>query len=141
MLVTLEKVIAPNVNSGDQVLILTDHNHDSAVWQPVATSVTLHGGHPTVAVFPPRTADYYDPPEAVGEAMKHVDLNILLASSAMYRTKAAHEAMAAGVPCLCMDGGLTSELLVRGAATADYELVMWIEYAIYELVFKGASTV
>jgi leucyl aminopeptidase (aminopeptidase T) len=89
----------------------------------------------TVALFEPRPADYYDPPAAVRSAMLKSDLNVLLATTAMLHSPAAGEAMAAGVPSLCMDGGLTLEMFQVGGVTADYTEIARLKYGVAKRVY------
>lgn len=111
--------ITTNISKGQKVLILTDTAHDPRVWQVVMSTVAEMGAEPTLALFDPRPADYYDPPAAVCEAMKQVDVNILLATTGMLHAPANLNSMRAGVPCICMDGGMTLEMFQSGAVTED----------------------
>ena len=73
----------------------------------------------TLALFEPRPADYFDPPATVCEAMLRSDLNILVATTGMLHAPANFAAMEAGVPSICMDGGLTLEMFQSGAVEED----------------------
>ena len=119
---TLEYIRRPlvtNITKGMKVLVVTDTAHDPRVWQAIMSVLSELGADAVLALFDPRPADYYDPPQAVCEAMKTVDVNILLASTGMLHSHANHNAMAAGVPVICMDGGMTLEMFQSGAATED----------------------
>jgi hypothetical protein len=119
---TLEYLRAPflvNVTKGMKVLVITDFAHDPRVWQVVMSTLTELGADPTLAIFDARPADYYDPPQAVCEAMKTVDLNVLLASTGMLHAPASMAAQIAGIPVICMDGGMTLEMFQSGAVTED----------------------
>jgi leucyl aminopeptidase (aminopeptidase T) len=111
--------ITTNIKPGMQVLVITDTAHDPRVWQVVMSTITEMGAEPTLAMFDPRPADYFDPPQAVCEAMKKSDVNILLASTGMLHAPSNFEAMRAGVPVICMDGGMTLEMFQSGAVTED----------------------
>jgi hypothetical protein len=115
----LRMPIVTNVIRGMKVLLLTDTAHDPRVWQAMMSVLSEVGADTTLALFDPRPADYYDPPTAVCEAMKNVDLNILLASTGMLHAPANMAAMKAGVPVICMDGGMTLEMFQSGAVTED----------------------
>lgn len=115
----LRAPIVTNIKKGMKVLILSDTAHDPRVWQIVMATVSEMGADPTLALFNPRPADYYDPPEAVSEAMKKADCNILLATTGMLHAMANLNAMREGVPCICMDGGMTLEMFQSGAVTED----------------------
>jgi hypothetical protein len=118
-LIYLRLPITTNVKPGMKVLVVTDTAHDPRVWQVVMSTLSEVGAEPTLALFDPRPADYYDPPHAVCQAMQTVDLNILLASTGMLHAKANLDAMKAGVPVICMDGGMTLEMFQSGAVTED----------------------
>lgn len=116
----LRRPFDANVRAGQKVLIITDTAQDPRVWQAAHAIVSELDAEPTVALFDPRPADYYNPPEVVAEAMLRADVNVLLASTSMLHAPAAMAAMGAGIPSICMDGAVTMEMFQRGAATADY---------------------
>lgn len=97
--------------------MVMDTAHDPRVWQAVMSILSDREADATVALFDPRPADYYDPPSAVCEAMLKSDVNILLASTGMLHSPANAAAMQAGVPVICMDGGMTLEMFQSGAVT------------------------
>jgi hypothetical protein len=66
----IKKPLGPNVEAGDEVLIVSDTDHDPAVWKLVATAVADLGAEPLISLFETRVMDYYDPPEPVGKQMK-----------------------------------------------------------------------
>lgn len=110
----LRRPLVANITIGMRVLIVTDTAHDARVWQAIMSIVSELGAEPTLALFDPRPADHYDPLEAVCKAMQAVDLNILLASTGMLHSMANSQAMDAGVPDVCMDGGMTLEMFQSG---------------------------
>jgi leucyl aminopeptidase (aminopeptidase T) len=71
--------------------------------------------------------------------MLHSDLNVLLATTGMLHSAAADEAMAAGVPSICMDGGMTLEMFQTGAVTADYAEVARLKYRVASAVFGAGA--
>ncbi|HLH68310.1 MAG TPA: hypothetical protein VKY90_04605 [Candidatus Dormibacteraeota bacterium] len=131
----LRRPLAANIRAGSRVLVLTDTAHDPRVWQAVMTILADLGADATLALFEPRPADYFDPPAAVCEAMKQVDFNILLASTGMLHSRANFEAMAAGVPAICMDGGMTLEMFQSGAVTEDVAEMSNIRHYVAKNVF------
>jgi leucyl aminopeptidase (aminopeptidase T) len=135
------KPIVPNVKAGDDVLILTDTDHDPTVWQVVSAIVSEVGATPTITIFPPRPADYYDPPDLVCEAMKRADVNIFLTTPSLFHSPASHECMQSDIPIICMDGGMTPDMLTKGAVTADYAEVTRLKYKIGKLVFGTGKNV
>ena len=135
----LRRPIVANVEPGMNVLVLTDTAHDERVWQAVMSIVADCGAEPTIALFDPRPADYYNPPKTVCKAMLESDVNVLLATTGMLHCEAASEAMAKGVPSLCMDGGMTLEMFQTGAVTADYSEIARLKFQVASLVFGAAA--
>jgi|SRR5438128_910459 len=131
----LRRPFAANLKAGDKALVLTDTAHDVRVWQAVMSILSELGVEPVLALFEPRPADYYDPPAAVCEAMKNVDCNVLLASTGMLHCPANFEAMAAGVPFICMDGGMTLEMFQSGAVTEDLADMLVLRHHVAANVF------
>lgn len=133
--------LVTNITKGMKVLVVTDSAHDPRVWQAVMCTLSELGADATLALFDPRPADYYDPPEAVCEAMKKVDVNILLASTGMLHSKANMDAMQVGVPVICMDGGMTLEMFQSGAVTEDQKQMAIRQYHVANNIFgKDAKT-
>src|SRR6185503_11578854 len=110
-----------NIKPGHRVLILSDFSHDPRVWQIVQATCAELGAETTVALFERRPADYYDPPSAVCEAMMKSDFNVLLA--------------AAGIPSICMDGGMTLEWFQSGAVTDDMKQIAVRKHYVAKRVF------
>jgi leucyl aminopeptidase (aminopeptidase T) len=127
--------LAANIRPGDKVLVLTDTAHDPRVWQAVLAILGELGVDATLAMFEPRPADYFDPPPAVIEAMRTVDVNVLLTSTGMLHSAANAAAMAAGVPAICMDGGMTLEMFQSGAVCEDLADMATIRHNVAARVF------
>lgn len=119
----LRRPLARNVQRGHRVLVLSDTAHDPRVWQIVMSILTELGADATVALFERRPADYYDPPAAVQESMMKSDVNVLLASTGMLHCPANFRAMAAGIPAICMDGGMVLEWFQSGAVSDDMKQI------------------
>ena len=137
----LRAPITTNITKGMSVLVITDTAHDPRVWQVVMSTISEMGAEATLALFDPRPADYYDPPRAVCEAMKKADVNILLASTGMLHAPANIEAMRAGIPVICMDGGMTLEMFQSGAVTEDQKQMAIRQHYVATNIFgKDART-
>lgn len=115
----LRRPFVRNIQPGHKVLILSDTAHDPRVWQVVMSICEELRADTTLALFARRPADYYDPPDAVCEAMMKSDVNVLLASTGMLHCAANFRAMAARIPAICLDGGMPLEYLQSGAITED----------------------
>jgi hypothetical protein len=131
----LRRPIVANVTKGMKVLVVTDTAHDTRVWQAIMSILSELGADATLALFDPRPADYYDPPAPVCEAMKKVDLNILIASTGMLHAHSNMAAMEAGVPVLCMDGGMTLEMFQSGAVTENQKEMAMRQYYVATNIF------
>ncbi len=127
--------ILANIKKGMQVLVVTDTAHDPRVWQVVMSTISEVGAEGTLAMFDPRPADYFDPPRAVCEAMLKSDVNILLATTGMLHAPANFEAMRAGVPVICMDGGMTLEMFQSGAVTEDQRQMAVRQHYVAKNIF------
>jgi 2,5-dihydroxypyridine 5,6-dioxygenase len=131
----LRRPFTSNVGPGDNVLVVTDTRQDDRVWQAILTILHDIGADPTLALFEPRPADYYDPPQVVAAAMLDADVNVLVASTAMLHSRASMTAMAEGIPSICLDGQVTLEMFQYGAATADYLEIAHLKYFVAKNVF------
>ncbi|WP_285729186.1 aminopeptidase [Nocardiopsis sp. ATB16-24] len=137
----LRRPFTSNVEEGDKVVIVTDTRQDARVWQAIMSIVEDIGAEPTLAMFEPRPADYYDPPSVVASAMMTADVNVLVASTSMLHSPASMAAMASGIPTICLDGQVTLEMFQYGAATADYhEIATMKHYAAKNVFGEGAKT-
>jgi hypothetical protein len=134
----LRRPFVRNVKRGDRVLVLTDTASDARVWQVVQSILSELGADVTVALFEKRPADYYDPPAAVCESMMKSDFNVLLASTGMLHAPANFCAMEAGIPAICMDGGMTLEMLQSGAIAEDMKQVAVRKHYVAKDIF-GAN--
>ncbi len=131
----LRRPLVANIKRGDRVLVLSDFAHDARVWQAVMTILADIGADATLTLFERRPADYYDPPSAVVEAMMKSDFNILLASTGMLHSPASFNAMASGIPSICMDGGMTLDMFQSGAVTDDMKMIAVRKHYVSKNVF------
>lgn len=137
----LRKPFASNIKPGDKVLLITDTAQDERVWHAAMSIITDLDAEPTVAMFDPRPADYYDPPANIAAAMLHSDVNVLMASTAMLHSPASMAAMTKRIPTICIDGQLTLEMFHAGAATADYFEIATMKHYTAHNVFGVDSKV
>lgn len=136
----LRRPFTSNIRAGDKVLIVTDTAQDERVWQAIMTIVSDLDAEPSLALFEPRPADYYDPPSVVAAAMLDADVAVLVASTAMLHSPASMAAMRKGIPTICLDGKVTLEMFQYGAATADYLEIARMKHFVAKNVFgEGAK--
>jgi 2,5-dihydroxypyridine 5,6-dioxygenase len=131
----IRRPFVATIKPGHRVLILSDFSHDPRVWQVVQSICAELGAETTVALFERRPADYYDPPSAVCEAMMKSDFNVLLSSTGMLHCHANFTAMAAGIPAICMDGGMQLEWFQSGAVTDDMKQIAVRKHYVAKNVF------
>jgi 2,5-dihydroxypyridine 5,6-dioxygenase len=135
----LRRPFVRNVKRGDNVLVLSDTSHDARVWQVVQSILSELGAEVTVTLFEKRPADYYDPPAAVCESMMRSDFNVLIASTGMLHAPANFRAMEAGIPAICMDGGMTLEMFQSGAVTEDMKQVAVRKHFVAKDIFGAGA--
>lgn len=135
----LRRPLAANVRPDMRVLVLSDTSHDPRVWQAVLTILADLGADATLALFAPRPADYFDPPEAVAAAMLTTDLNVLVASTGMLHCPANLRAMRADVPAICLDGGMSLEMFQSGAVTEDLRDMAVMKHHVASRVFGAGA--
>jgi 2,5-dihydroxypyridine 5,6-dioxygenase len=131
----LRRPFVRNVEKGHRVLVLSDTSHDPRVWQVIQSILCEIGADVTVALFERRPADYYDPPAAVCEAMMKSDFNVLIASTGMLHSPANFRAMEAGIPAICMDGGMQLEWFQSGGVTDDMKQIAVRKHYVSKDVF------
>jgi hypothetical protein len=137
----LRRPLVRNVKAGQKALVLSDTEHDPRVWQAVMSILQEIGAEVTVALFERRPADYYNPPEAVCEAMLKSDVNVLVASTGMLHCAASLKSMEAGIPSICLDGGMKLEWLQSGGITEDMrQMAVRKHYIAKRLFGENAKT-
>jgi aminopeptidase len=89
--------------------------------------------------MPPRSRDGEEPPRAVAEAMRNVDVVIAPTTMSLTHTRARKEANDAGVRTASMPG-VTEQMMIEGGLTADPREVMDHTRRLAE-TFRGASRI
>lgn len=115
-----KKPLALNIEEGDQIVIVTDTKMDSAVIDALFTAATELGCETTVMKMTPRSGHGHDPTRPIAEAMKHADLSVLAASTALAHSSASIETQKNGNGVLLMSE-VTTDILTSGAVKADYD--------------------
>jgi 2,5-dihydroxypyridine 5,6-dioxygenase len=135
----LRRPLARNIKEGQQVLVLSDTEHDPRVWQAILTILADLKADATLMLFSRRPADYYDPPRAVCEAMLKSDVNVLVSCTGMLHCAASLRSMEAGIPSICLDGGMRLEWLQSGAITEDMRQVAVRKHYVGKNVFGAGA--
>ena len=131
----LRRPFARNIERGNRVLVVSDFDHDPRVWQAIMTILADLGAEASLSLFDRRPADYYDPPQGVCEAMMASDFNVLVASTGMLHCAANLRAMGAGIPAICLDGGVTLDMLQSGGITESMRMIALRKHYVSKNVF------
>lgn len=81
-----------------------------------------------------------EPPLAVAEAMKNVDVAICITQKSLTHTKAKEEAAKAGTRIATMPG-ITKDMFLEGAITADYIKVERLTKSVAEILTQGKHVI
>ena len=114
-----------NAKAGETALILADTNTETSVWQAFAAAALQKGVEPVVVIIKPRPSHFYDPPEAVIEAMKKADIIHYVTSTGMIHSQAG-KSMSMMKKKQFMSEHMDANMLTKGGVEADTEdLLMW----------------
>jgi len=111
--------ICAAVKQEEDVLIVTDTNKEKIADVLVKASREL-GAETAIITMSPREMHGNEPPRMVAAAMKAANVILIPTTYAMTHTDAMVEATEAGARAIVMRG-ITEEMMVRGAMTANYE--------------------
>ena len=128
------------MQSGDQVLILTDDAMDPLVWQSAMASIKARGAEPALLMFPRMPHNGADPPQAAIEASHGADIVWALLSRPIIGGGQAWTDLrtrpdGTRVP-VCLMEEMTVEILTEGAGGAkedDIKQVQDLERRIREV--------
>jgi len=81
-----------------------------------------------------------EPPLAVAEAMKNVDVAILITQKSLTHTKAKEEAAKSGARIATMPG-ITKDMFLKGAMTADYAEIERLTKKVAEILTNGKHVI
>jgi leucyl aminopeptidase (aminopeptidase T) len=111
------------LESGEEVCIVTDTEVSPLVYYSIGGAVKAAGGKANVVVMEPLPVPSAEPPRSVAAAMVACDRLINCCSRSITHSDAAHEAyLERGIRYVVMSN-VTEDMLLRGAATADYDVV------------------
>ena len=106
------------VQRGEDVLIVTDTNKETIGNVLVKASMEV-SAETVLSIMSPREMHGNEPPRMVAAAMRAVDVIFAPTTYSMTHTDAMLEATEAGARAIIMRG-ITEEMMVKGAMTADY---------------------
>jgi 2,5-dihydroxypyridine 5,6-dioxygenase len=125
-----------NCKPGDRIVIVTDFEFDPIVWQAMSAAATQMGMEATVVMMSAREAHQAEPTQAVAEAMKAADVNIILTSKAMAHTNASREVTKAKKIRILMEQA-DYAILTSPVAKADYFAIQETARRVQEAFTKA----
>ncbi|HEX4305961.1 MAG TPA: aminopeptidase [Solirubrobacterales bacterium] len=124
---------------GEEVCIVTDTEISPLVYYSIAGAVKAAGGVAQVVVMEPLSVPSAEPPRGIAAAMANCDYILNCCSRSITHSRAAHEAyLDRGIPYVVMSN-VTEDMLLRGAATADFDLVREISLNTREALNAGTE--
>lgn len=121
-----------DVKEKETVLIVTDDNK-LAIGESLYDEAKAMGAEAMLMVMKPRKVSGEEPPLAIAEAMKAADVIICPTTSSLTHTNAKINAVKAGARFASMPG-ITEEMFMEGAITADYNEVERLTLEFTELL-------
>ncbi|WP_044640617.1 aminopeptidase [Risungbinella massiliensis] len=124
-----------NVQTHEQILIVCDPEKRELA-DAVYQAATELASEAILMEMKCRAKSGEEPPRAVSEAMKQVDVAVCITTESLTHTKARKEAAALGVRVATMPG-ITEDLFSQGAITADYGEVKDLTEKVTKLLRDG----
>ncbi|AYO29742.1 aminopeptidase [Biomaibacter acetigenes] len=124
---------------GEKYLVLTDEHKEELAEHLYEAGKEL-GLTSMLFKIPALSKSGEEPPKAAAEAMKNSDVVICITEHSLTHTRAKKDAAAAGARIATMPG-ITKEMFLRGAITADYSEVEKLTKKIAEILTLGSSVV
>ena len=131
--IVLEDCLA--VKEDETVLILTDDNKIN-IGESLYSEAKKLAKEAVLMVMKPRSVSGEEPPEVVAEAMKKFDVILCPTSTSITHTNAKINAVKEGARLASMPG-ITEDMFMEGAITADYNQVETLTLKIKELLTKS----
>ena len=114
--------VSMGVKPAESILIVTDTATSPLIAQSFFDAASTIGCEVMVIEMLPRARSGIEPPRAIAEAMKNVDVVIAPTSKSLSHTKARVKCGCGGARMTTMPG-ITKEMMVSGGMTADYQKV------------------
>jgi leucyl aminopeptidase (aminopeptidase T) len=124
------------VKPGENVLVVTDTGK-LKIAEAFAYAATAVGAQTVIAIMEPSTQSG-EPPRAIAEAMKAVDVALLPTSRSLSHTDARRNATKKGVRIASMPG-ITEDMMSVGGLTADYTQIAKITNKVAQILEKSET--
>jgi len=125
-----------SVSEGESVLVITDINKRNigyALWEAAKD----FGAEAMVIEMKPRQSDGEEPPSAIVEIMKNVDVLICPTTKSLSHTDARREASKKGVRIATLPG-ITEDMMIR-TLTADYNKIAEVTVKLADILTKAKT--
>ncbi|MDN5300804.1 MAG: hypothetical protein PWQ60_318 [Thermoanaerobacteraceae bacterium] len=124
---------------GEKFLVLTDYYKEDLAEHLYKAAKEL-GLISMLFKIPALSKSGEEPPDAAAEAMKNADVVVCITEHSLTHTRAKKEAAAAGARIATMPG-ITMEMFLKGAVTADYSQVEKLTRKVAEILTRGSRVV
>jgi len=128
-----------DLQPGTNVLIVTDTEVSPFVSNAMAAAVHCAGGVPVISVMRPLPHPNAEPPPAIAAAMAGSDVTIAMLSKSITHTRAREIATQDHKRRYLLIPAVTEDMLMRGASTADFDIVRDITRALSRKLSAGKS--
>jgi leucyl aminopeptidase (aminopeptidase T) len=108
--------------AGSNVLIVTDTNMDSAIWQAMMGLIRQRGADPVLALYTPRAHHTAEPPPAATAALEGADYCVLLTTTSLAQSEFWEKTVELKVGTLLMEEATTEILTSAGCRLTDDDI-------------------
>ncbi|MFS0561493.1 aminopeptidase [Terribacillus sp. 179-K 1B1 HS] len=119
----------------ETLLIVTDDSKKELAEALYAAGRSI-GAETLLLVMQDREKSGQEPPSGIAEAMKHCDVAVCITEHSLTHTQAKKDAVAAGVRVATMPG-ITYDMFLEGAISADYDTVESMTYEVTEKLSRA----
>ncbi|MCO7174864.1 aminopeptidase [Sporolactobacillus kofuensis] len=133
----LEKCMA--LKEHETFLVVTDETKEELA-RPIYEAGKQMGAESMLTLMKDRIRSGEEPPDAIAEAMKAADVAVCITQCSLTHTKARKEAVAAGTRLATMPG-ISKDMFMNGAITADYHEVEQLTYKMKNILDQGNNVV
>lgn len=128
-----------DLKPGEEVCIVTDTEVSPLISTVIAGAVKAAGGVPNIVLMEPLAVPSAEPPRSVGAAMNACDYLINCCSRSISHSRAAHEAYLEHRIKYVVMSNVTEDMMLRGASTADLDLVRDISLKVREALNQDTT--
>ncbi|MFJ6412749.1 aminopeptidase [Terribacillus saccharophilus] len=123
----------------ETLLIVTDDSKKELAEALYAAGRSI-GSETLLLVMQDREKSGQEPPSGVTEAMKHCDVAVCITEHSLTHTQAKKDAVAAGVRVATMPG-ITYDMFLEGAISADYDTVEKMTFEVTEKLSQSKQVI